>query len=145
MDKHNSIGWKQDLREGRFQKHMAVATAISASCSGFEAFYSHYKSNFRYKAQWTPVVVAPLLVAAAAGAVKNQRMAQTWLPALSSAAILDGAVGFGYHARGILRRPGGSKMLVYNIIHGPPIFGPLLFAAAGFIGLLASLMRREKR
>jgi len=145
MDKRDSIGWEQNLREGRFQKHMAVATAISASCSGIEAFYSHYKSNFRYKAQWTPVVVAPLLVVAAAGAVKSRRIAQTWLPALSSAAVLDGAVGFGYHARGILRRPGGSKMLVYNIIHGPPIFAPLLFAAAGFVGLLASLMRREKR
>ncbi len=60
-----SVG-NRDLREGRFQKHMAVATAISASCSGFEAFYSHYKSNFRYKAQWTPVLVAPLLAAAAA-------------------------------------------------------------------------------
>lgn len=144
-DQRDSIGWEQDLREGRFQTHMAIATAVSASCSGFEAFYSHYKNNFRYKAQWMPVVVAPLLAAAGLGAVKSQRVAQTWLPALSSAAILDGAVGLGYHARGILRRPGGSKMLVYNIIHGPPIFAPLLFAAAGFIGLLASLMRREKR
>ena len=141
----DNIGWEQDLREGRFQKHLAIVTGISACCSGFEAFYSHYKSNFRYKAQWTPVLVAPLLAVAAVGAVKSQRVAQTWLPALSSAALLDGAVGFGYHARGILRRPGGSKMTVYNIIHGPPIFAPLLFAAAGFIGLLASLMRREKR
>lgn len=145
MHKHDRIGWEQDLREGRFQKHMAIAAAVSASCSGFEAFYSHYKSNFRYKAQWTPVVVAPLLAAASLGAVKSKRIAQTWLPALSSAAMLDGAVGVGYHARGILRRPGGSKMMAYNIIHGPPIFAPLLFAAAGFIGLLASLMRREKR
>jgi len=37
------IDWKQDLREGRFQKHMAVATAIAAGASGLEAFYSHYK------------------------------------------------------------------------------------------------------
>jgi len=144
-DQRDNIGWEQGLREGRFQKHMALATAIAAGCSGFEAFYSHYKNNFRYKAQWTPVVVAPLLAAAGLGAVKSQRMAQTGLPALSSAAMLDGAVGFGYHARGILRRPGGSSMIIYNIIHGPPILAPLLFAAAGFIGLLASLMRREKR
>jgi len=142
---HDRISWKQDLREGRFQKHMAIAAAISASCSGFEAFYSHYKNNFRYKAQWTPVLVAPLLAAAGMGAVKSQRMAQTWLPAVSGVAMLNGAVGFGYHARGILRRSGGSRLLAYNIIHGPPIFAPLLFAAAGFIGLLASMMRREKR
>src|SRR5690349_14733829 len=65
---HDSIGWEQDLREGRFQRHMAVAIAISAGCSGFEAFYSHYKNNFRYKAQWTPLIVSPLLAAAAMGA-----------------------------------------------------------------------------
>jgi hypothetical protein len=144
MSEHDKIGWRQDLREGRFQRHMALATAIAAACSGFEAFYSHYKSNFRYKAQWTPVLIAPLLTAAGLGGVKSQRLAQTLLPALSGAAMADGAVGFGYHVRGVLRRPGGSRMLVYNIIHGPPILAPLLFAAAGFAGILTSLMRREK-
>jgi hypothetical protein len=144
-DKQDGIRWEQDLREGRFQKHMALATAIAAGCSGFEAFYSHYKSNFRYKAQWTPVVVAPLLAGAGIGALKSQRIAERWLPVFSVAAILEGAVGFGYHARGILRRPGGSRMIAYNILHGPPILAPLLFAAVGVTGLLASLMRREKR
>ncbi|HEX5481358.1 MAG TPA: hypothetical protein VFZ08_01875 [Terriglobia bacterium] len=144
-DEHESIDWMQDVREGRFQKQMAIATTISAFFSGFEAAYSHYKNNFRYKAQWTPVIVAPMLMAAGAGAVKSSRVAQTWLPALSAVAIADGAVGFGYHARGVLRRPGGLKKPVYNIIYGPPIFAPLLFAASGFLGLLASLLRREKR
>jgi hypothetical protein len=140
---HDEIGLAQNLREGRFQKHMAITTAISAACSGLEAFYSHYKSNFRYKAQWTPIIVAPLLGAAGLGAVKSARLARTMLPALAAVAMLDGAAGFGYHARGVLRRPGGSRQLAYNILHGPPIFAPLLFAAAGFCGLLASLMRRE--
>jgi hypothetical protein len=144
-DKQDGIRWEQDLREGRFQKHMALATAIAAGCSGFEAFYSHYKSNFRYKAQWTPVVVAPLLAGAGIGALKSQRIAERWLPVFSVAAVLEGAVGFGYHARGILRRPGGSTMIAYNTLHGPPILAPLLFAAVGVTGLLASLMRREKR
>jgi hypothetical protein len=137
--------WQRNLRKGRFQKHMAAATALSACCSGFEAFYSHYKSNFRYKAQWTPVVIAPLLALASVGGIKSKRTAETLLPILSSIAMADGAIGFGYHARGVLRRPGGSKLLSYNIIHGPPIFAPLLFAAAGFTGMLASLMRRERR
>jgi hypothetical protein len=141
----DEISWKQDLREGRFQKHMAIATAVAASCSGFEAFYSHYKSNFRYKAQWTPVLVAPLLAAAGVGAVRSQRVAETCLPIISSAAVLDGLAGFAYHVRGVMRRPGGTKMMVYNIIHGPPVFAPLLFAAAGLTGLLATLMRRERR
>jgi hypothetical protein len=142
---HEPISWMQDVREGRFQKQMAIATVISAFFSGFEAWYSHYKNNFRYKAQWTPVVIAPLLMAAGIAAVKSPRAAQTWLPAASALAMVDGAVGFGYHARGVARRPGGLKKPIYNIIYGPPLFAPLLFAASGLLGLLASLLRREKR
>jgi hypothetical protein len=37
------------------------------------------------------------------------------------------------------------KKPIYNIIYGPPIFAPLLFAASGFLGLVASLLRRESR
>ena len=142
---HEPISWAQDVREGRFQKQMAAATVISAFFSGFEAWYSHYKNNFRYKAQWTPVVVAPLLMAAGMGAVRSPRVAHTWLPALSAVAMVDGMVGFAYHARGVFRRPGGLSKPIYNIIYGPPLFAPLLFAASGFLGLLASLLRREKR
>lgn len=144
ISKPEQISWAQDLREGRFQQHMAAATALAAFFSGFEAFYSHYKNNFRYKAQWTPVVLTPMLMAASILAIRNRKVAHTWLPALSAAAVLDGSVGFFYHARGVLRRPGGSKHLLYNIMYGPPILAPLLFSACGMLGLLASLFRREK-
>ena len=142
-ESHEEISWKQDLREGKFQKHMAVATAISSFFSGVEALYSHYKNNFRYKAQWTPVIIAPALMMSAIVATKSKRVAHTWLPAISVLAIADGSIGFFYHARGVVRRPGGLKMPFYNIMYGPPIFAPLLFAACGLVGLLASLLRRE--
>jgi hypothetical protein len=141
--KHDNISWEQDVREGRFQKHMAAATAISAFFSGLEALYSHYKNNFRYKVQWTPVVIAPALMAASVAAIWERRAAHTWLPAISALAIADGSLGFYYHARGVVRRPGGLKMPLYNIMYGPPVFAPLLFASSGFLGLLASLLRRE--
>jgi hypothetical protein len=137
--------WTAELREGRFQKHLAVATILSAFFSGFEALYSHYKNNFKYKAQWSPVVIAPLLMLAAAASIRSPRAGRTVLPAMSVLAILDGGVGFYYHARGVLRRPGGMKKPIYNILYGPPIFAPLLFAACGVLGLLACLMRRERR
>ncbi len=91
------------------------------------------------------MIVAPILMVASAGAVRSPRIARTLLPAAAALAMLDGAVGFGYHARGIIRRPGGLKKPLYNLMYGPPIFAPLLFAAAGFLGLMASLLRREKR
>jgi len=134
---------EQDIREGKFQQQVAVVAGISALLSGFEAYYSHYKNNFRYKMQWSPVVIAPLLAAACFASVKSRRAASTLLPAASALASADAAVGFYYHARGVLRRPGGSKHLVYNIIYGPPIFAPLLLGAAGMLGFLASLLRRK--
>jgi len=113
--------------------------------SGFEAWYSHYKSNFRYRVQWSPVILTPLIMASAAGAVKSRRMANTALPAASALALANGAIGFYFHARGIFRRPGGAKKLLYNALYGPPIFAPLLFAACGFLGMMASLLRRERK
>lgn len=137
--------WRRDLRHGQFQKHLSAVTILWAFFSGFEALYSHYKSNFRYKAQWTPVLLAPLVMAAAAGAIKSRKIANTALPAVSALALADGAAGFYYHARGIARGPGGLKKPLYNTLYGPPIFAPLLFAACGFLGLLASVLRRERK
>src|SRR3954471_21359223 len=97
---------EQDIREGRFQKQVAIICGVSALLSGFEAYYSHYKNNFRFAAQWSPVVLSPLLAAAAFGSIKNRKIASTVLPALSAAAMADAGVGFFYHVRGNLRRPG---------------------------------------
>ncbi len=139
------ISEEQDIREGRFQKQVAIVTGVSALLSGFEALYSHYKNRFRYAAQWSPIVLSPLLAAAAFASIKSRKVASTALPVLSLAATADAGIGFFYHVRGSLRRPGGRKHLLYNIMYGPPVFAPLLFGAAGFLGLLASLLRRRER
>jgi hypothetical protein len=133
---------EQHVREGRFQKQVAVAAALSALFSGIEALYSHYKNNFTYRAEWVPIALAPVVMVAGFGSVWSRRIARTLLPASSLLAAIAGGVGFFYHARGVGRRPGGRSLLLYNIIYGPPIFAPLLFAATGFLGLLASLLRR---
>ena len=139
------LSTEQDIREGKFQRQVAIVTGISALLSGFEAYYSHYKNNFRYWVQWTPVAIAPVLAGVAFASVKSRRLATTALPAVSVVAGLDAAVGFFYHGRGVLRRPGGRKYLLYNIMYGPPIFAPLLFGAAGMLGVLAGMLRRRQR
>ena len=137
---------KREIATGHFQKHMAVVSGIAALLSGAEALYSHYKNNFRYKVrQWSPILLAPVLFAVAIYAVVNPKAARKILPAVSLLAILDGTIGFLYHCRGVKRRPGGLKHPVYNVIYGPPVFAPLLFAAAGFLGILASIMKREEK
>ncbi|HEV2654021.1 MAG TPA: hypothetical protein VGT82_03655 [Ktedonobacteraceae bacterium] len=133
---------EQDVREGRFQRALGVATAVSAFFSGVEALYSHYKNNFSYRVQWTPILLTPVLMFASIGAVWSRTLARTLLPIVSVLALLNGGIGFLYHLRGLLRRPGGLKKPFYNLVYGPPIFAPLLFAASGFLGVLASLLRR---
>jgi hypothetical protein len=138
-------GWKRELYEGKFQKHLSTVSALWAVLSGFEAWYSHYKNNFQYKAQWSPIILTPLQVGTCVAAIKSERVATTLLPVVSAITMMDGAIGFGFHARGILKRPGGKKKWLYNILYGPPIFAPLLFSACGVLGLLASVLRREDR
>jgi hypothetical protein len=133
---------EQDVREGRFQRAMGVATAISAFCSGLESLYSHYKNDFTFRIEWTPILLTPAVMIAGIGTIWSRTIARTLLPVTSALALLNGMIGFFYHARGVLRRPGGIKHSWYNIMYGPPIFAPLLFAATGFLGLLASLLRR---
>ncbi|HST89864.1 MAG TPA: hypothetical protein VLJ14_15935 [Ktedonobacterales bacterium] len=130
------------VREGRFQKVLAAATGVSAILNGVEALYPHYKNDFTYKVQWTPILLAPIVAFAGFGAVASKRIARTLLPLTSALAVLNGAIGAFYHLRGVVRRPGGLKHSFYNTVYGPPLFAPLLFAATGFLGLLASLLRR---
>ncbi|HEY8315063.1 MAG TPA: hypothetical protein VIG51_12950 [Candidatus Baltobacteraceae bacterium] len=142
---HEPIDAEQDDRERMYQRQLAIAAAGSAFLSGFEAAYSHYKNNFRYKVQWTPLIVTPMLMIAGMGAVSSRRVAHTWLPAVSALAIANGTVGFFFHARGTLRRAGGMKKPLYNLIYGPPLFAPLLFAASGFLGMLASVFGSDTK
>jgi hypothetical protein len=136
-------GWRKELHEGRFQKHLAKVAAAWTLFSGAEAWYSHYKSRFRIWSQWTPVVLAPVQFGICAGAVFSKRVAKNLLGPVSALALVNGTVGFGYHVRGIGRRSGGWRHWLYNVLYGPPIFAPMLFAACGALGMLASLLRRE--
>ena len=113
-------------------------------CGG-ESWYSHYKDDFKFKVQWSPILMSPLLAGAAVWAYLDERAANTVLPLMSGAAMLNGMVGTFYHVRGVLNRPAGSKKPLYNTLYGPPIFAPMLFAAAGLLGMMAYLMRRERR
>lgn len=138
-------GWRRELNEGRFQKHLAAVAALWTVFSGAEAWYSHYKSRFKIWAQWTPLLLSPIQLGACIGAIFSERVATKVLPVTSAITMANGGMGFFYHARGIVRRPGGTKTWLYNILYGPPVFAPLLFAACGFLGVLASALRREKR
>ena len=135
--------FREDIREGRFQRHLCAVAAAGTLASGLESWYSHYKDNFKYGVQWSPIVMTPVMLAATLGARMSKRIANTLLPVASGLLMLNGAIGTGYHVRGILARPGGTKKAIYNVLYGPPVFAPMLFAACGLLGALAYMMRRE--
>ncbi len=133
-----------DIRVGRFQKHLCIVCTIGTFAVGAESWYSHYKGNFKYCAQWSPVLLAPFMIFAALVSLRSKRVANTLLPFAAALLMLDGVVGTAYHIRGIARRSGGMRKPLYNILYGPPIFAPMLMTACGFIGALAYFMRRER-
>lgn len=135
---------RYDIRQGRFERTMALIAVFSAIVSGWEAYAQHLRGAFSNWLMWTPVWLTPPTVLAALAALVSKRAARHLLPVVSIVSLVDGVVGFGYHLRGIQRLPGGFGLGRYNVVMGPPVFAPLLTCMVGVIGLLAGLLRRER-
>lgn len=116
--------WREDIRIGRFQKHLCVVTKIGTLCCGGESWYSLYKDNFKYRVQWSPIVLTLLLAGAVLGLLEEQALRTYVVAAGCRSSNPDGFIGTGYHIRGILRRPAGRRKPLYNTLYGPPIFAP---------------------
>lgn len=135
---------RREIRQGRFQRSMALIAAFSAIVSGYEAWSQHVRGAFRQWEMWTPVWLMVPTALVSVASVVSRRAARLLLPVASVAALLDGVVGFWLHLRGIARLPGGFRLGQYNVVMGPPIFAPLLITIVGFLGVLASLLRPEQ-
>jgi hypothetical protein len=138
-------GFAANVARGRFQRTMALVSAIFAVLAGGEAYFEHLRGSFNQRVMWTPVWVTPPMVAAAVGAIFSQRVAEHVLPITSTVTFLDGLLGFGLHVQGIQRMPGGLRNLQFNFTMGPPLFAPLLMSSVGLLGFIASLVRRASR
>jgi hypothetical protein len=93
---------------------------------------------------WAPVALGPVGAAAGVAGFFSRRMAKTALPLASAAIVANGLQGTYLHLRGIAQKPGGFSNLRYNLEMGPPLLAPLLVTLVGGMGLLASVLRREK-
>jgi hypothetical protein len=134
---------RRNLLSGRFQRSLAALTAVSAAGLGFEIYLEHYKGSFADKWMWTPIALTPPLTAAGAAAVFSERVAKTWLPAISALYAADGVIGVVTHLRGVVRKPGGLSEPTYNLVMGPPLLAPGSLALVGGMGLAAAVARRE--
>ena len=134
----------QNVRSGRMQKTLALATALSAPGLGFEIYLEHYKGSFGDKWMWTPIVLTPPLTVAGLAGYFSPRVARTWLPALSALYALDGLVGIWTHVQGVRKRPGGFGEPTYNLVMGPPLLAPGSLCMVGAFGIVAALVKRER-
>ena len=90
------------------------------------------------------IVVTPPVLVAGIGGVFSRRWAKVWLPITAGIYTANGLMGEYLHARGVARKPGGWKNASYNVPMGPPIAAPGLMCMVGGMGLLASILRRER-
>ncbi len=136
--------WLWNVRNGRAQKTLAVATAASALPLGLEIYFEHFRGSFGDKWMWTPIALSPALTVAGMAGLRSQRAATTWLPALSALYCLDGLIGVITHVRGVARKPGGFNEPLFNIVMGPPLLAPGSLALVGGMGLAAAVLERER-
>ncbi len=133
-----------DVREGRFQRWLALIAGFSSVLSGVEVAYEHYRGSYSRRVMYTPVILSGALAASGFAGFLSRRAARTALPVISVLTLADSVTGFYFHIRGVKRKPGGWRLPIVNIIMGPPIFAPLLFGVSAYLGLLASLLRRSE-
>jgi len=134
----------RNVQHGRFERTLAGLTAVGALVSAAEIYLEHDRASFGNKMMWVPVALGPVGAVAGVSAVFSRRMAKTALPIASAAIVANGLQGTYLHVRGIGQRPGGWAMARYNIEMGPPLMAPLLVTMVGGMGLLASVLRRER-
>ena len=112
-----------------------------------EAGYYHNQNYYANRLQYAPLILAPALALAQAAAEtpdgrlqRAGRRLEWWL---SQAAMLAGAVGFGFHVKNVRGRPGGVGW--QNLFYGAPLVAPLQLSGQGLLGLLAAWFDRRRR
>jgi len=134
----------QNVETGHFERSLSALTAAGALVTAAEIFFEHDSASFGNKMMWIPVALGPVGAAAGVAGVFSKKMAKTALPVASAAIVANGLQGTYLHARGIAQKPGGWANARYNMEMGPPLLAPLLVTVVGGMGLLASILRREK-
>ena len=134
----------QDIRTGHFERSLSALTAAGAVVTAAEIYFEHDRASFGNRLMWLPVALGPVGAAAGVAGFLSHRMAKTALPVASALIVANGLQGTWLHARGVAQKPGGRSNARYNIETGLSLLAPLLMTMVGGMGLLASILRRER-
>ena len=103
------MGADAEIREGRFQRGLALLSGLSSVLAGLEVAYEHYKGSYGQRVMYTPVVLSGALAGAGVWGFFSRWAARTVLRAISALTLVDSLAGFYFHVRGIQRKPGGWR------------------------------------
>ena len=106
------------IREGRFQRSMALLAGASSVLAGLEVSYEHYRGSYGQKVMWTPVVLSGAMTGGRHLGFLQQVGRPHVLRWTSAVTLLDSVVGFFFHVRGIARKPGGWRLADDEYRHG---------------------------
>ena len=96
----------------------------------------HWAGGFKKTAMWGPVLLTPVVAAAAAvAAVDRGGALGTAMAIVLGVGIAEGLVGVVLHLRGVASQVGGWTFR--NVLSGPPPILPLAYSLIGLLGFAA--------
>lgn len=124
---------------------VAAGAALVATTVLADSAIEHYRGSFQRPAMWLPLVASTLSIGFA-----TERMTAPdtrWLPiarvVAQGGAAAVGALGLGFHAYDITRRPGGISF--GNLFHAAPIGAPAALILSGALSAAADGMASGRR
>jgi hypothetical protein len=121
-----------------------LAAAMLALSVLADSGVEHYRGSFRNKAMFAPLGAAALsLVASLAGVADARGRRHRGRDGIYALAALVGAVGLGFHAYNVTKRPG--RISWHNLFYGAPIGAPAALMLCGLLGRTAEKLREDGR
>jgi hypothetical protein len=111
-----------------------VAIALTAAI--VQAGVLHYRGAYNNPLMYAPFT-APLLTVVASiwWMVDPSARIRAVVTPLFLFTFVIGFVGVGMHLRGLDRQMGGLHLWLFNLLQGPPVWAPLVFAGFAAVGL----------
>jgi hypothetical protein len=119
-----------------YSRAYLLLVALAFLVVGGQAYLFHLRAAFRAKSMYGPILLAPVIAAAAVLGTVTREDAVGWVVlVVFSVGFVEGLIGTVLHLRGTAARIGGFTLR--NLTAGPPPLLPLAFGALGLTGALA--------
>ena len=127
--------------ERKIVRSVRWINSLSYVLVGIESGYYHWSGNFSNRLMYIPILINPVMASIHLLALFRSRLARLLELPFSLFSALVGLIGFGFHIRNLLNRPG--RVTWQNLFYGPPLTAPLQMTAYGTLGTLLSLFSEE--